>query len=105
MKAIDLSLATKLYRVSVDAIEEVCIECLIMNPKRDTMLIAFPEAKERYNVPVSATNICKLYYFTNEEAVQAQHDMRLDALQKCDKALRKKAEEYKKLKDKYGKES
>ena len=92
MKAVDLSLAHKLYRVDMDSITEAEIDSLIMYENRKQIRVTFFGDKRLYFPKVGAKNINELYYFSLEEAEEAQKKKRLDALKKADEAYRKKRE-------------
>lgn len=81
MKAAELSLSHKCYRVTADSIDEAEIEGIIScDGRKDRMVVCFVDDKERYVVQRRATNIVGRYYFSYEEAVQQRDKLRLKKL-------------------------
>jgi len=92
MRAADLSLTTKCYRVDLDSITPVEIDSLIMCNNEKCVRVTFFGDKKLYFPKIYAKNIYKTIYFSKKEAEAAQKEMRLKALKKADEDLRKKKE-------------
>lgn len=90
MRAADLSLTTKCYRVDLDSITPVEIDSLIMYESRKQIRVTFFDDKKLYFPKAGAKNIYKTIFFSKEEAEEAQKEMRLKALKKADEDVRKK---------------
>lgn len=90
MRAVELSLATKCYRVDLDTITPMEIDSLIMYDSRKQIRVTFFGDKKLYFPKVNAKNIYKTIYFSKKEAETAQKEMRVKALQKADEEIRKK---------------
>ena len=101
MRAVNLSLAHKVYRVDMDSIKKAEIDGLIMYDSRKMIRVTFFGDRKLYFAKIGASNIDKLYYFTYQEAVSAQKKMRLDALVKADKEAHKAVEKLNELKENY----
>lgn len=76
MRAINLSLAHKVYRVDINSITKVQIDTLTLYDSKKTMMISFFDDRKRYVIRVGANNVKNIYYFNYNEAKAAQQRLK-----------------------------
>ena len=88
MKAIDLSLSHKCYRLTADGIQEAEIEGIIAcEGKKDSMMVCFYGDHHHHVVKKNAKSILNKYFFSYDDALKKQEDLKFKSL--CSSVMKK----------------